>query len=256
VELGRGSFGVVYRASWQGTEVAVKGLRTGGALLARQELAALLAEAATLALLRHPNVVGFLGVCLDSPAEPMLVTEFVGGGSLEERISPQSGTQLLTLAERRRVASGVAAGLVHIHSKPLVHRDLKPGNVLLTPNLTAKVADVGLARALHGTQAQMSATGAAGTPVYMAPEQWEEEQLTAKVDVYAFGVMLNEMETGTQPWQGAGNMMAIGLKVCRGDRPPATDRRAVAVLVARCWAKEPERRPTMEEVVRELSRLA
>ena len=138
--------GVVYRATWQGVEVAVKALRTGGALLAQQELEMLLTEAATLASLRHPNVVAFLGVCLDIQAEPMLVTEFVGGGSLDLRLYPQAGAATLTPVERRRVASGVAAGLVHIHSKPLVHRDLKPANVLLTADQTAKVADVGLAR--------------------------------------------------------------------------------------------------------------
>ena len=64
-ELGRGAMGVVYRATWQGVEVAVKALRPGGALLAQQELEMLLTEAATLASLRHPNVVAFLGVCLD-----------------------------------------------------------------------------------------------------------------------------------------------------------------------------------------------
>lgn len=305
VELGRGSFGVVYRATLtfrgeQGAQVAVKELRTGGALLAQQarrarplpvagpipptpshtsphpaqtppphpsramyaqchvahplpqELEMLLVEAATLASLRHPNVVGFVGVCLESSTEPMLVTEFVSGGSLERRLYPQGSAQALAPEERRRVAAGVAAGLVHIHAKSLVHRDLKPANVLLTGDLIAKVADVGLARALHGTQAYMSGTAAEGTPVYMAPEQWEEEPLTAKVDVYAFGVMLNEMETATRPWQGAGNMMAIGRKVCRGDRPPPAGG-TIATLIARCWAAEPERRPTMAEVVIELS---
>ena len=132
----------------------------------------------------------------------------------------------------------------------------KYGIISFTADLTAKVADVGLARALHGTQAYMTGTGATGTPVYMAPEQWDEERLTAKVDVYAFGVMLNEMETATRPWQGAGNMMAIGRRVCRGDRPTPVARGAVGALIARCWAAEPEGRHAMVEVVRELSRLA
>ena len=101
----------------------------------------------------------------------------------------------------------------------------------------------------------MTGTAAAGTPVYMAPEQWEEEELSAKTDVYAFGVMLNEMETSTRPWEGAGNMMAIGRKVCRGDRPPVASG-AAGRLVARCWAVEPAARPTMEQVMRELSQLA
>ena len=185
----------------------------------------------------------------------MLVTEFVGGGSLDLRLYPQAGAATLTPAERRRVAAGVAAGLVHIHSKPLVHRDLKPANVLLAADLTAKVADVGLARALHGTQAHMTGTAAAGTPVYMAPEQWKGERLSAKTDVYAFGVMLNEMETDTRPWEGAGNMMAIGRKVSRGDRPPVASG-AVGQLVARCWAAEPAERLTMEQAMRELAQLA
>ena len=91
--------------------------------------------------------------------------------------------------------------------------------------------------------------------MYMAPEQWEEEELSAKTDVYAFGVMLNEMEMRTRPWQGVGNMMAIGRKVCRGDRPPVASG-AVGQLVARCWAAEPAARPTMEQALRELAQLA
>ena len=67
--------------------------------------------------------------------------------------------------------------------------------------------------------------------------------------------MLNEMETSTRPWEGAGNMMAIGRKVCRGDRPPVASG-AAGRLVARCWAVEPAARPTMEQVMRELSQLA
>ena len=92
------------------------------------------------------------------------------------------------------------------------------------------------------------------SPVYMAPEQWEEEEASAKTDVYAFGVMLNEMETDTRPWQGA-SMGGVCRKVCRGDRPPVASG-AVGQLVARCWAAEPAARPTMEQALRELAQLA
>jgi len=143
-----------------------------------------------------------------------------------------------------------AAGLIHIHAKPLVHRDLKPANVLLTAEGRAKIADVGLARMLHGSRKYMTATSAAGTPLYMSPEQWEEEELTAKSDVYAFGVMLNEMLTCTVPWHGAQSLMGIGRKVTSGARPPITNS-AYSHIVMKCWASDPTDRPTMVEVLRD-----
>ena len=134
-------------------------------------------------------------------------------------------------------------------------RDLKPANVLLTNDGTAKLCDFGLARTLEGTRAHVQATGVCGTAVYMAPEVWEEEPLTDKADVYAYGIVVNELETRARPWEAARSAMAIGRKVTQGKRPEPAAGGAVGVLIGRCWANKPLERPCMIQVLAELRTL-
>ena len=257
-KLGEGAFGEVYRSAeggWQGSTVAVKELKANGAM-PQAALTSLRQEAAMLASLRHPNVVSFLGVCLEADSQPMLVTEYVAGGALDGALYPRLGPSLLTSMRRLSVARDVAAGLMHIHARGLLHRDLKPANVLLASDGTAKVADVGLARALHSSldssHAYMSAGRAAGagTPAYMSPEQWAEAELTTKSDVFSYGVMLNEMLTGVRPWRQTKN---LAFRVQSGERPELADSRVSAEgassLVERCWHASAESRPSMEEAL-------
>jgi hypothetical protein len=257
-KLGEGAFGEVYRSAeggWQGSTVAVKELKANGAM-PQAALTSLRQEAAMLASLRHPNVVSFLGVCLEADSQPMLVTEYVAGGALDGALYPRLGPSLLTSMRRLSVARDVAAGLMHIHARGLLHRDLKPANVLLASDGTAKVADVGLARALHSSldssHAYMSAGRAAGagTPAYMSPEQWAEAELTTKSDVFSYGVMLNEMLTSARPWRQTKN---LAFRVQSGERPELADSRVSAEgassLVERCWHPSAESRPSMEEAL-------
>ena len=259
--LGEGSFGIVYRSAvdgWRGATVAIKVLRTEGAV-PPEVVAEFRREAAMLAALHHPNIIALLGVCFEPEQgePPQLVTEYASGGSLEEALYQTSKRRPpLTGFQRRRVALETIAGLVHIHSKGLVHCDLKPANVLLAEDGSAKVADVGLARTLHYAQhtrltAYMTRATAAGTPVYMAPEQWEEHELTAKTDVYAFGLMLNEMQTGLQPWRDVGNPLTLCRKVVdREERPTPVAPGRLGTLVTRCWAPAAADRPAMDDVRR------
>jgi len=186
LRLGEGSFGVVFRSAergWQGVTVAVKELRTEGPVppAVQDELNR---EAAILASLRHPNVISLYGVRFQPGASPQIITEYAPGGNLQDALYPRNGGRSpLTQQQKRQVALDTAAGLLHIHAKPLVHRDLKPANVLLAADGSAKVADMGLARGTSGTRGYMTATRAAGTPVYMAPEQWEGAALSTKVNL-------------------------------------------------------------------------
>mmetsp|Transcript_15663 Transcript_15663/g.31629 ORF Transcript_15663/g.31629 Transcript_15663/m.31629 type:complete len:335 (+) Transcript_15663:190-1194(+) len=261
--LGEGSFGIVYRSAvdgWRGATVAVKVLRTEGTV-PPEVVAEFRREAATLAALHHPNIIALLGVCFEPAGgePPQLVTEYAPGGSLEQALYHTSDRRRqLTGFQRRRVALETIAGLVHIHAKGLVHCDLKPANVLLAEDGTAKVADVGLARTLHYAQhtrltAYMTRATAAGTPIYMAPEQWEEMELTAKTDVYAFGLMLNELQTGVQPWRDVGNPLTLCRKVVdREERPSPVAPGRLGKLVILCWAPAAADRPSMDEVRRAL----
>ena len=295
LRLGAGAFGTVYRSAeegWQGSTVAVKELKVDVSEGTRAStLEALRREAVTLASLRHQNVVSFLGVCLDA-SQPMLVTEYVAGGALKDALYPRGGgSSALSYVDRLRIAKDIAAGLLHIHSQSIVHRDLKPANVLLAKidgSLIAKVADVGLARALHGTCQHMSANtgGGAGTPQYMSPEQWTDQvqssppcchvmgsrmtsfcdaclrahvcvcvqELTTASDVYAYGVLLNETLTSVRPWPQVAAWAIMG-KVTNGERPDLVTDGEVGELVERCWQASRDSRPSMPEVFDAMMRM-
>jgi hypothetical protein len=185
VRLGSGGFGVVWRSrrgGWQGVTVAVKELRLDTEALEDDAVQELKREGEVLGMVRHPNVVGFLGLCAD-PVSPFIVTEFVGGGSLHEVLYKRSKVPPLTLREKMRVSAEVAAGLEHLHSKPLLHRDLKPGNILLTSSGQAKVCDFGLSRALTCTRAYFR-THVRGTPLCKSSEE------TPSLAVFMYSILV------------------------------------------------------------------
>jgi formylglycine-generating enzyme required for sulfatase activity len=210
--IGRGGFGVVHEAldTELGRHVAVKLMRTRGE--ANQELSLALEslfkrEAETAARLNHPNVVTLhdYGTLEGSP---YLVLELLSGETLQSRI--ERGP--LTVEEALPLMIQVAQGLHHAHRMGVTHRDLKPSNVFLTTDGQVKILDFGLAR-LRGAvvpadaspvQAKTDAgTRVAGTPAYMAPEQWRGEPPDERTDLYAAGLMLFEMLVGQLPWPAA-----------------------------------------------------
>jgi TolB-like protein len=182
---------------------------------------------------------------------PFLVEELLEGESLKERL--ERGP--LDQAEALRIAAEIGKGLAAAHAKGIVHRDLKPGNVFLTRDGAVKILDFGLARlvvmagapetlAEAATAAESTQLGAVlGTVAYMAPEQARGQPVDQRADVFAFGVVLHEMLSGTRPFQGstATDTLAAILK----DEPPplpASVPPAVAAVVTRCLAKDPDKR--------------
>ena len=165
------------------------------------------------------------------------------------------------------LARDVACGLAYLHAqqpKPVLHRDIKSGNVLLFAKghgvLAAKVADFGLATTLDGTSSasskRASADGLTGTYAYMSPEAWRN-QYQPKSDVYSFGILLWELLTGKKPWQrdGLGRSITspgvIMALVTKGERPPLEGSDGppqLNALAKRCWAKSAHARPTFDQV--------
>ncbi|HUR53425.1 MAG TPA: serine/threonine-protein kinase [Gemmataceae bacterium] len=182
-EVGRGGMGVVYRAfdpmlKW---EVAVKMIRPGAAL-SPTELARFRFEAETVAGLDHPSIVRVLSFG-EAGGVPYLVMPLLTGGSLAQRLK-DLGPDRLPAKEAARLVRDIALGVHHAHQRGRIHRDLKPGNILLDRDGLPHVADFGLARPLDVRE---SVSGhIAGTPAYMAPEQARGEKgLTMAVDVHA-----------------------------------------------------------------------
>jgi eukaryotic-like serine/threonine-protein kinase len=146
--------------------------------------------------LSHPNIVTVFDAG-EAEGRPYIVMEYVDGATLEKRLRDQGA---LDPDEVRTIAQEVAAGLEHAHSHGLVHRDLKPGNLIQRTDGTVKIADFGIARGSHGTELTEAGT-ILGTAAYLAPEQAEGGRVTPLTDLYALGVVLHELVTGERPWR-------------------------------------------------------
>jgi serine/threonine protein kinase/tetratricopeptide (TPR) repeat protein len=192
-EIGRGGFGVVYEARDRqlGRLVAFKALRPGTAVRARRGDEWLLREAEAAAQLAHPNIVTFYDAGR-ADSGPYLIFELLEGEDLRERL----GRGPLQVREAIRIAIEIARALAHAHAASVVHCDLKPANVFLSERGAVKVLDFGVARVFGESR-----LGSAGTPAYMAPEQWRGEEEDARADVFALGVMLFEMVSGSVPFE-------------------------------------------------------
>lgn len=212
--LGAGGMGVVYRAedTWLGRTVAIKVLRPE--LSADAEFVRRFRrEAKAAACLSHPNIVSLFDVGSDGDLQ-YLVMEYVPGHTLEERL----GQGPLPPEEAVRVASLVAAALEHAHSHDVIHRDIKPQNILLAPGGQVKVTDFGIARA--GVASTVTHPGAiVGSVHYLAPEQVQGAPGDRQADVYALGVVMYRMLTGRLPFEGD-NPISVALKHVQEEPPP------------------------------------
>jgi Protein kinase domain len=254
-ELGRGGMGAVYAArDALGREVAVKVLLPGG----ESDLPRLRLEAEALARLDHPSLVRVHTFGVDERGRWYVVMELVPGESLQTRLERHGP---LPVEEASRIARDLTLALQHTHERGVLHRDLKPHNVLLEPGGRVALTDFGLARLTDRTR--HTETGEVlGTPAYMAPEQaaGQVDGIGPPADVYGLGATLFALLTGEPPFRGA-----TFLNVCyavleqpapapsslRPGLPPGLD-----ALVLRCLAKAPADRPGLAELRGELERLA
>jgi hypothetical protein len=180
-------------------------------------------EASSAAKLTHPNAVIVYDIGRDRDRD-FLVMELVDGPALSEVLAegPLPADQVAGLG------ASVASALGLAHQRGMLHRDVKPANVLLNPDGVPKVADFGIARALGEATARLTTPGSVmGTARYLAPEQLLDGPLDGRVDVYALGLVLHEALTGQQPW-GDGSALEVASRRLKGDlAPPSTLRRDI-----------------------------
>lgn len=269
--LGEGGFGVVYkgvidenvRPGYKTTFVAIKELNRGGYQGDREWLA----EVNYLGQLRHSNLVKLIGYCCEDEHR-ILVYEYMESGSLEKHLLRRVGC-MLTWSRRMKIALDAAKGLAFLHGaeRPVIYRDFKTSNILLNADFSAKLSDFGLAKdGPMGDQTHVS-TRVMGTYGYAAPEYVMTGHLTARSDVYGFGVVLLEMLLGRRAVdksrpsrehnlvEWARPLLNNNKKVLRILDPrlegqyTARTAMKVAGLAYQCLSQNPKGRPVMSEVV-------
>lgn len=239
-EVHRGGFGAVYVCRSDAGRVALKTMLRRHLL--DDTVVAMFREEVLrwIGLGAHPNIVLAYGL-EDFLRLPFVVMECVEGGrTLKDVVKADPGA-----AAALRYGVQIARGLAHAgRACGLVHRDLKPANVLVTPEGVAKVADFGLS--LVGGRQDGRAVG---TPLYMAPEQWEKGAVDVRTDLYAFGLILYELAVGAFPFQ-AKSLEELQEAHLRRPPPRPDVAPALATFILRCLEKDPRRRPRdFEEAV-------
>src|SRR5215472_8643548 len=252
-ELGRGAMGVVYRAKDPtiGRTVALKTMRLDVHGLDAQEMVRRFQnEARAAGVLNHPNIV----TIYDAGEEDgifYIAMEFIEGTTLHELLAEK---RVLPTDEVVQISRQICRGLDYAHSNGIVHRDVKPANIMLTPNGTVKIMDFGIAK----SGGQVTNTGQVlGTPNYMAPEQVKGRPLDGRSDLFSLGVILYEMLTGEKPFVGQ-NVTTIIYKIV--NETPITPRDldvtvhpGLSAIVTKALAKAPDDRyQSGAELIRDL----
>ena len=265
-KLGEGTFGTVHACSFKATPCAVKQLREDKESSV-QLLADMLREHDAMMGLRHPNVVLMLGIATDHVRRVGIVLERLEISLLELLHGAGEYKEYRTWrASLLSIASDVAKGVTYLHFNNVLHRDLKPGNVLLSDSWVAKVADFG-SSAMGKPGSAAKGEGIHGTPPYMAPEVARGEAHSAALDVWSFGCLLVHMATLRPPYYGlkCKTAMDIVRVVQRGEVSPVqvllddADRReykcptSILALAKQCCQGDAKQRPDMPAIAGALS---
>jgi serine/threonine-protein kinase len=263
--LGQGGMGLVFKARhiFLKTQHAIKVILPDLVGNDPSLLTRFRQEAMAAAAIQHPSVISVTDYGVINNSTPYLVMEFIEGRSLHDlineggRIEPAMALQIMM---------AVAAGVGAAHRQGIVHRDLKPLNIMLRagrpPDEGVKILDFGLAKIksgeLLGSFVAAQTQGMMGSPFYMAPEQWSDEEPDRRADIYSLGVILYQMLTGDVPFKG-GSVPAIMKKHLTSAPAPLAERGvpvpdAVEQVVRHALEKDAQKRPqSVEEFVTELS---
>lgn len=271
VQLGKGGFGTVFKGTLSDgeTTIAVKKLEKAREENRRSENMTkrggreFQLEIKVIGKTHHRNLIRLLGFCHEG-SNRLLVYEYMSNGSLADLIfDPERWPRW---SERVRIASDVAKGILYLHEgceKPIIHSDIKPENILMDQNGTAKICDFGLANLLMPTQTRSTVTDRRGTPGYVAPEWNGDTPISTKVDVYSFGIVLLELVCCRQIMDTRVDTEEIVLtewafkclrareleKLLRGDEAEMAELERLVKIGLWCIQPTPDSRPSMKKVM-------
>ncbi|MDZ7791602.1 MAG: protein kinase [Xanthomonadales bacterium] len=240
-ELGRGAMGVVFKAYDKKLDeiVAIKMIKPGS--VDTQSLERLKSELKLARRITHPNVLRTYDFG-EAGEAPYLSMEFVSGMTLRELLDRRGK---LPYGAALRIARQLCAGLEAVHEVGVLHRDIKPGNVMLEHRGNAKLMDFGISRPAKSDE-DTSGDQLSGTPHYMAPEQIQGSHLDVRTDIYSLGVVLEELFTGGMPFSGETGMEIAVARLHRSPVPPShfwsSIPEELETIILRCLAFKPEDR--------------
>eukprot|EP00898_Chlorokybus_atmophyticus_P007700 jgi/Chlat1/7931/Chrsp68S07383 len=249
-KIAEGGTAVIHKGKWRGLEVAIKVAKASVKERCKAQL-----ELSVLSSVRHPNLVQFLGACLE-PGSCMLLTELMKKGTVKQWLHEDAKwiRSKPSLGERLHVALDVARGMqyLHSHSPSILHRDLKSSNVYMDSGGSAKIGDFGFSRFLPA-HSDFPMTGETGTYQYMAPEVIRHDAYSTQADVYSYAVLLCELVAGEAPYSGLYlTALQIAMSVAKDPqfRPviPKHCPPAIEALLKRAWSDDPHARPSFEEI--------
>ncbi|KZV46314.1 seven transmembrane domain-containing tyrosine-protein kinase 1-like, partial [Dorcoceras hygrometricum] len=248
--IGEGAYGEVYLVKWRGTEVAAKTIRSS---IASNKTVKdnFLKELALWQRLRHPNIVQFLGV-LKYPDRLVFLTEYLQNGSLYDILIRKGRLDMQTAVA---YSLDIARGMNYLHQHTphaIIHRDLTPRNVLQNDAGHLKVTDFGLSKIAQGKDVGYKMTGGTGTYRYMAPEVYRRESYGKSVDVFSFALIVHEMFQGGPSNRGEDAEQLADKRAYEDSRPHLSSilyPEPIKKLLQDCWHKNPDRRPSFEEII-------
>jgi serine/threonine protein kinase len=252
--VGDGAYGTVYRGEYRGQDVAVKILKIQD--LPEDMLDEFDREIDLMTKLRHKNIVQFVGAS-KVVGKLAIVTEFIEGGNVTNLLK-----EPISFALKLKIALDTARALNFLQQNKILHRDLKPDNLLVVSkstdplSITVKLADFGTSRAVSEKLANKYTMGI-GTPIYMAPEILAKKQYDLKADIYSFGMILWVLYTQQEPYTFLENSWDVAKFVLDGHREkiPQDCPNDYRKLIERCWDGDPNNRPSCEEIISQLEQM-
>ncbi|MFC3893799.1 serine/threonine-protein kinase [Lentzea rhizosphaerae] len=254
-QLGAGAMGVVWRARDEllHRDVAVKQLLLNEVQPNEfhEAVQRAMREGRIAARLQHPNAIAVYDVVVDN-GKPCLVMEYLPSRNLSAVLDERGPMPPM---EAARIGSLAASALAAAHGAGIVHRDIKPGNVLIGRDGAVKITDFGISRAL-GDVAVTKTGMLAGTPAYLAPELARGAEPASPSDVFSLGATIYAMTEGEPPFGKSTNDLGLLYKVARGETRPPMRSGPLTGLLVRMLANEPSQRPTAAQAVEELKAIA